>query len=123
MSEEPQFFDARGSVVAFARRNDPDTSHAAAADITPRLRELQQAVLEYAAERGSDGFTDPQMNAHFATHGSTYRTRRSELVAKGFILDTGRRCSAGEGGRKHAIWAIALAGENVLSALRRSMAA
>lgn len=120
---EPQFFDPRGQVVAFARRTDPDTSHAAAAEITPRLRELQLAVLDYAASRGPDGFTDPEMNAHFVTTSSTYRTRRSELVGKGFILDTGRRRVAGEGGRKHAVWAITLRGENVLAALSRDEAA
>lgn len=123
MNDEPQLFDARGTVVAFARRNDPDTSHAAAAEVSPRLRELQIAVLEYAAECGPTGFIDPEMNAHFATHGSTYRTRRSELVGKGMIADTGNRRTLPDSNRKHAVWAITLQGLNRLSPLRRDMAA
>jgi hypothetical protein len=113
----------RGSVVAFARRNDPDTSHAAAADITLKLRELQCAVLRYAADQSKRGFTDLEMIAHFGTTSSTYRTRRSELVAKGLVHDTGERRAAGEGGRKHAVWATTLQGENTLAAIRLDQAA
>jgi hypothetical protein len=94
------------NTAAHARRCDPDTSHAAAADITPSLRELQAAVLAYAFERGSQGFTDPALNEHFDTHSSTYRTRRAELVDYGLIADTGERLKMGGKGRAHAVWRI-----------------
>lgn len=97
--------------VTLARTGDPDTSHEAAESISPRLRELQEAVLDFAAG-ASDGFTDVAMNRHFGTQGSTYRTRRAELVAKGYIRDSGERHTYGENGkgRRHIIWQITVAG-------------
>lgn len=106
MMEEPQFFDEGGRVVAFARHTDPDTSHWAAEEVTPHLRPLQAAVLDYAARCGAYGFIDPDLNSHFATHASTYRTRRAELVDRGLIADTGERRTLAETGRKHAVWRI-----------------
>lgn len=91
---------------AFARNTDPDTSHLAAEVIGPSVRELQRKVLTYAAQRGLGGFIDPEMNEDFGTHSSTFRTRRSELVALGMIEDTGERLSIGGRGRKHAVWRI-----------------
>ena len=91
---------------AFARREDPDTSRDAAAGITLHLRELQRQVLAFAEARGRLGFIDPDMAAHFECHGSTYRTRRSELVEMGLIADTCERRPIVAAGRKHAVWAI-----------------
>lgn len=111
--------------TTLARATDPDTSHEAAESISPRLRELQRLVLDFAAAN-PNGFTDIDLNRHFDTHASTYRTRRSELVAKGYIKDTGERKSYGVattspqranqgvegsgGGRRHVLWAITLDG-------------
>lgn len=94
------------NAAAHARRTDPDTSHMAADEITPALRQLQAMVLAYAARRGLGGFTDPEMNEDFGTHLSTYRTRRAELVEMGLIEDSGKRLQVGGKGRKHAIWRI-----------------
>jgi len=96
---------------AHARASDPDTSHEAAESLSPRLRQLQGLVLDYAASQ-PDGFTDVDLNRHFDTHGSTYRTRRSELVAKGYVRDTGERRAYGPdgSGRRHVIWQITLEG-------------
>ncbi len=91
---------------AFARNSDIDTSHAAAEYISTHVRELQLKVLAYAAERGLGGFIDPEMNEDFGVHSSTYRTRRSELVAMDLIEDTGERVAIGGKGRKHAVWRI-----------------
>jgi hypothetical protein len=91
---------------AFARNTDPDTSHMAADGVSPHVRELQLKVLAYAAERGLGGFVDPEMNDHFGVTSSTYRTRRSELVAKRMIEDSGARLTIGGKGRKHAVWRI-----------------
>lgn len=96
---------------AHARHRDPDTSHEAAESISPRLRQLQALVLDFAASQ-PDGFTDVDLNQHFDTHASTYRTRRSELVEKGFIRDSGERRAYGENGtgRRHVIWQITVEG-------------
>ena len=91
--------------VAHARRDDMDTSRDAAEEVTPHIRELQIKVLEFAREHGA-GFTDVDLNQHFGTTSSTYRTRRSELVDKGLIEDTGDRVALGGRGRRHALWRI-----------------
>lgn len=97
--------------LRMTRSTDPDTSLEAAESISPRLRALQGLVLDYAASQ-PDGFTDIDMNQHFDTHASTYRTRRSELVERGYIKDSGERRAYGEDGkgRRHIIWQITLEG-------------
>jgi hypothetical protein len=90
---------------ALHRREDPDTSRAAAQAILAQLPALQQAVYAYALMRGADGFTDEEMLTWFMSHSSTYRSRRSELTRAGLIVDTGRRRLLST--RRHAIvWAI-----------------
>lgn len=116
---EPGFFDNGGKVLAFARRDDPDTSREAAESITPRIRQLQLAVLAYAASCEQVGFTDPAMNAHFGVTSSTYRTRRAELVDLGLVYDTGERVALGAGGgRKHAVWRVTSKGTALLQERR-----
>lgn len=100
--------------IAHARNTDLDTSHEAAEFISPHIRELQRKVLAYAFRCGYGGFTDVALNRHFGTTSSTYRTRRSELVAKGLIVDSGERVkNPGERGRRHAVWVITHAGRKV----------
>ena len=87
------------------RRNAKDTSIEAAKSIIPTLPNIEAVVFEYAIMRGKTGFTDDEMNEHFKTHKSTYRARRSTLVEKGFIEDTGLRVM-GPNGRNMAVWRI-----------------
>jgi hypothetical protein len=96
--------------MAQARRGNPDTSHEAAEEVTPRIRQLQADVLKFAAKCGYRGFTDIDLNDYFDSGSSTYRTRRSELVALGFVADTGRRVGSGKG-RRHAVWRITPEGQ------------
>ena len=91
---------------AHARRSDLDTSVAAAEEVTPHIRELQALVLAFAKSCGRRGFTDVALNEHFETTSSTYRTRRSELVDKGLVEDSGERIALGGRGRKHALWRV-----------------
>ena len=87
------------------RRNAKDTSIEAAKSIIPTLPNIEAVVFEYAIMRGKQGFTDDQMNEHFQTHKSTYRARRSTLVEKGFIEDSGIRVK-GPNGRNMTVWRI-----------------
>jgi hypothetical protein len=87
------------------RRDAKDTSVEAAKSIMLALPNIEAAVYEYAAMRGTKGFTDDQMNEHFQTHKSTYRARRSTLVERGFIEDSGIRVK-GPNGRNMTIWRI-----------------
>jgi hypothetical protein len=84
------------------RRDAMDTSISAAASIYPDLKKLQLEVLVFAKHR-PNGFTDEQMNEFFETNRSTFRTRRSELVDKGLILDSGKRWAM-TNGRNATVW-------------------
>lgn len=85
------------------RRKSKDTSIAAAASIAPEVPNIQAQVYAYAKQRGGQGFTDDQLNEHFKTTKSTYRSRRADLVEQGLIIDTGIRAK-NEGGRFTIIW-------------------
>ena len=87
------------------RKDAKDTSVEAAKSIMLALPNIEAAVYEYAAMRGTKGFTDDEMNEHFQTHKSTYRARRSTLVEKGFIEDSGIRVK-GPNGRNMTVWRI-----------------
>jgi len=87
------------------RKDAKDTSIEAAKSIMLALPNIEAAVYEYAAMRGSKGFTDDEMNEHFQTHKSTYRTRRSSLVEKGLIEDSGIRVK-GPNSRNMTVWRI-----------------
>lgn len=89
---------------AHARRDDPDTSHEAAAAVTPGLRELQARVETFAKSAGLEGFTDAEMEAALDDAGSTLRTRRSELAARNIVLDSGLRRTFGDSPRRRIVW-------------------
>jgi len=73
------------------RKSDPHTSVEAAESVVGKLRELQIKVLDELETAGVNGLTDYELEERCGSHGSTYRTRRSELVEKGLVLDSGRR--------------------------------
>jgi len=75
--------------LGLIRKTDPDTSVKAAEEIYPNLTKIQAEVMRFA-KLFPRGFTDEYMNEYFGTYKSTYRSRRSELVKKGLIVDSGR---------------------------------
>ena len=87
------------------RKDAKDTSVEAAQSIMFALPNIEAAVYEYAAMRGTRGFTDDEMNDHFETHKSTYRARRATLVDKGLIEDSGLRVKS-PNGRNMTVWRI-----------------
>lgn len=89
---------------ARARSSDPSTSHAAARAIAPRLNEIQEAVLD-AHKAHTEGLCDYDLQELLGDHGSTYRTRRAELVEMRLLKDSGRKVA--RDGRKRIIWIIA----------------
>jgi len=93
------------SLFKLFRKNAKDTSVEAAQSIMLALPNIEAAVYEYAAMRGTRGFTDDEMNDYFETHKSTYRARRATLVYKGFIEDSGLRVK-GPNGRNMTVWRI-----------------
>lgn len=95
--------DAIESLRGLYRRHDPDTSKEAAASIKGERTRYQEEVLGFALFKGAEGFTDEQLSSWFLCTGSTYRTRRAELTAKGMIVPSGRRARL-KSGRHAVVW-------------------
>jgi hypothetical protein len=100
-------------VTAVARRTDPATSHAAASSVE-NLRETQRAVLELVTHEGP--MTDEELARAYEIQmvhqewrhqsPSGLRTRRSELVQKGLLEDSGEKRVMWTG-RKAIVWQLA----------------
>jgi hypothetical protein len=86
------------------RRADPATSFAAGAKVAPKLRELQRRVLDELRKAHPQGLCDFELEERCGSHGSTFRTRRSELVDLGLVKDSGqKRLMAG---RQRIVWVL-----------------
>lgn len=112
-NEPADLLELCASGEAHARNTDPDTSHAAAASVTRDTRtETQRALVRLLRRYGP--MTDAELAERYylATKGqpacspSGLRTRRSELVRDGFVVDTGKRRTLNSG-RKAIVWGLA----------------
>jgi hypothetical protein len=97
------------------RTGDPDTSHAAAEYIAPKMTAKRLAVLLHFARYKAmtdlelqEAFNDPRR--------STYRTRRSELVTLKLVEDSGLRKIQQD--TKRIVWIITPAGLAAARALQ-----
>jgi hypothetical protein len=82
-----------------ARVTDPGTSFAAARKVAPKMTELRRVVLAHFARFRT--MTDLDLESLCSDHGSTYRTRRSELAAMGYSGE--RRMQQGS---NRIVWTI-----------------
>jgi hypothetical protein len=94
-----------------ARNTDPTTSHQAAATITrTAVTDTQRMVLDALQAHGP--LTDEQLCQRIAeverkpVSVSGVRTRRSELVTDGRVIDTGDRQPT-RAGRQAIVWGLA----------------
>ena len=90
---------------AHARASDPHTSHDAARSLSPaKLRDSQKAVLGHFRKFGPMTDTD-LVNLYVGSPQSRsgLRTRRSELVDRGLVEDTGARKKLPTG-RNAIVW-------------------
>jgi hypothetical protein len=88
---------------AHARRSDPATSHDAAASV--RVRQSQRAVLRMFLAYGPMTDTELVVRTAEIMSASGARTRRSELVDKGFVEDSGPRVKLPTG-RLAIVWKV-----------------
>lgn len=94
--------------MAHARKTDPTTSHDAGRsvkDITSTqafiLKALRKPLTDVALVNAYRGYkTAPQASE------SGIRSRRSELVAQGLVVDTGNRIKL-PSGRNAIVWSVA----------------
>ena len=94
-------------LMPVARRGDPETSWEAADSVTPRTITATQTAILLLLREGP--MTDEDIAARVGkqfTSPSGLRTRRSELVSKGLVVDTGNRRKM-ESGRYSVVWALA----------------
>jgi hypothetical protein len=90
-----------------ARSTDPETSHEAAARAKRNLTQKQRNVLDglrTLARAGATQVMDEELVAHMAVvmpglTQSSVRTRRKELVALGYVKDSGRKGETSAGGK------------------------
>ncbi len=105
MSEQFNLFNGHdeNDIKRMVHTDDPITSFIAADGILPKVSKLQSMVLD--AHRTHGPMIDEELVALPCFHGyaySTVRTRRGELVRKGFIRSVGIKLNAG--GRPSTIW-------------------
>jgi hypothetical protein len=79
-----------------------ETARSLAPETTAKARE---AVREFLEKRGPFGATDEDMQRSLPMEANTQRPRRVELVAEGFVVDSGRRRST-TAGRSAVVWVL-----------------
>lgn len=89
------------AIDRLTRRTDPETSRLAANRVFNSLTDIQEKVLLFV-KCCPNGATDLQISNHFEDDGSTFRTRRAELVAQGRIKNSGRRVK--QDGSTRIVW-------------------
>lgn len=88
--------------IARARGSDPITSHAAADSVT-RIRMSQAHILAIITEYGPISDSEIYARLEMKMSPSGARTRRAELVERGFVVDSGSRERL-ESGRFSILW-------------------
>jgi len=95
------------TAIPVARHTDPSTSHEAAQSVKD-VRKSQQAI--YALIQALGGATDEELVRRVRSAGipmseSGVRTRRSELVKHGLVVDSGERKRT-VAGRRTIVWTV-----------------
>lgn len=101
MIEQPDLFSV--NAPGLARHDHPATSREAAWRVTPRTGTQRRRVLDAIANRPS---TDEELQQGLRMSGNTERPRRVELVAGGWICDSGLRRRTADGGEA-IVWTLA----------------
>jgi hypothetical protein len=86
-----------------ARRTDPQTSHAAAASILPKIPELEKKVLD-AVRRAVNGLTSTECAEVLGMDKWSISPRFAPLRRKGLIYDSGQRRLGRHTSRLQIVW-------------------
>jgi hypothetical protein len=100
----------RFGVRPTARGSDPDTSHDAARQTTPRSNATRLTALGLLAMAGDHGATDFELAAQSGLQQTSIGVRRGELVRMGYAEASGRTRQAPSGSRA-TVWVVTPAGE------------
>ena len=85
------------NAVPLARNSDPETSHRAAKDATPRANTHRAKALAALREAGPNGLTDFELAERTGIAQTSIGVRRKELVDAGYVKDSGRTRPAPSG--------------------------
>jgi hypothetical protein len=84
------------------------TSRDAFESVKPILNDLQRRVLDCVQKLGATGLTSEELETYFRGYKpSSSRTRISELVRLGMVVDSGRTRPSSSG-RKMIVWVATL---------------
>lgn len=107
MTQQPDLFTHEAAAHGGYRKSDPETSKEAGEAMTgEKLTDWQYFIL--CSFRNHGQMTDEELVSMVYPHAhgeSTLRSRRSELVRKGLLRDSGQR-KKNRGGRQTIIWEI-----------------
>lgn len=94
--------EALSAAPGKAHRDDPDTSHDAAASVTPITGRLRAEVLALLRQH-PEGLTDDEGGALMRSDRLRFGRRRNELCDRGLVVDSGvRRLTPA--GRNAVVW-------------------
>src|SRR4051812_20623424 len=98
--------------LAATRSDDHETSQEAAAKTSLKINARRAAVLSIASQSEPHGFIDDDLKVAFSdAPESTYRKRRSELAAHGYLRSDGEK-RHNRHGHAELIWHITEKGRN-----------
>jgi len=103
-----------GMPLPATRTDDHETSRAAAAAVAKVSGQIARRVLFYAAEVAGLGFIDDDLKVAFPNAPeSSYRKRRTELAAAGYLSSAGDQ-RKNRNGRLELVWRITPKGREAL---------
>jgi hypothetical protein len=101
-------------LFAATRSDDHETSIEAATKTSLKINEKRAAVLRVAAAREPQGFIDDDLKAVFSgSPESTYRKRRSELAAHGYLVNRNGEKRDNRFGHAELVWHVTDKGREV----------
>lgn len=99
---------------AHTRRDDHETSIEAAAKTSLRITDKRAAVLSVARQAEPSGFIDDDLKVKFPNAPeSTYRKRRSELTAHGYLENRNLEQRLNRFGHNELVWHVTAKGLEV----------
>lgn len=100
-------FEEDTDAFKLSRNSDPHTSFEAGKAILKDKTLIQRRVMEEFGKAHPYGLTDYELEERCGSHNSTFRTRRSELVEAGLLMDSGqRRVLKHVGNKSRIVWTI-----------------
>lgn len=113
--QRPPLSDPSVDSDGLVRSDSPQTSRDGAADVFPRSGTKRLAVLQALSRSGVEGATDDELCEMLSSSYSSVGPRRRELVAGGWVEDSGRT-RLGSSGSHQTVWVLTERAEREIDA-------